>query len=243
MKRALTLGFSPYNAPSFHLIRPFDALFSEKINLEKATDEELSKCDAVLLWGGADISPSMYGEHPFLFSGPATPTDRDLFEWEILRRAKEKKIPMIGVCRGAQLMCAFAGGKLVQDVNGHNCGYHDIIIEENGKRTLFNVTSSHHQMMFPYDVNHELLGWSKKVLSNKYEPNYKLYCGQMDKGLFPEAEVVYFPQLKGLAMQCHPEWHGVDHPFNNWMLNYIQQTLLKSPSNENAESPETDRSC
>lgn len=220
------MGYSPYNGPSFNPIGPFDELFTGSRNLVYA--ENLDGVDALVLWGGSDISPSLYGEHPYTFSGPLEPSERDMFEWELIRQAVAKGIPIIGICRGGQMLCAAAGGKLVQHVNGHECGHHNIIVNNNGVNTEFSVTSSHHQMMYPYDVEHELLGWMEEPRSNDYEPNYKLYCAEMEKGHHKEAEVVYFPQIKGLAIQCHPEWHTKkDHPFNMWMLKYLRDNVFK----------------
>src|SRR5438067_2150266 len=82
--------------------------------------EATGKDDGLVIWGGADISPSIYGEPV----GPRTgaghePSFRDRTEMAAVDAAIKVGIPLIGVCRGAQLMCAMSGGKLVQDVQGH----------------------------------------------------------------------------------------------------------------------------
>ena len=105
-------------------IGPFSEVFDSGLDLRFANN--LDGIDAIVLWGGADISPVLYDETPFWNSGPREPTDRDLFEWELMRQAKKKGIPIIGVCRGAQIMCAFAGGKLVQHTTQHTNTVHKI---------------------------------------------------------------------------------------------------------------------
>ena len=207
----MKLGFSPYQEPDDG-IGPFSALFNHSVNL--MTVDSLKGIDAVVLWGGEDISPMLYAETPIGASGPLQPTKRDLFEHEICRLAHAEGKPIIGVCRGAQLICAFAGGKLVQDVTGHQ-GNHNIVCYD-GK--VFNVTSAHHQMLYPYDVEHKMLAWSS-------EPRSSRYLGvPMDKQgpLEIEPEVVYFPEVNGYAIQCHPEWHQTLHLFNSWVMNSIK---------------------
>jgi anthranilate/para-aminobenzoate synthase component II len=220
----LSLGYSPFNTPNGNPIQPFQHIFDYGVNLRYASN--LNAVDAILLWGGSDISPMLYDEHPYKLSGPPTPSERDVFEWELMRQAKLRGIPMIGVCRGAQIICAFAGGKLIQHVTGHGTDHMIDTYDD----CAFMVSSSHHQMMYPYDVDHKLLAWSSKSLSNDYEPNHKLYCASMEKQLYPEAEVVHFPDIRGLAIQCHPEWHAQSDEFNKWLMLEIEHNLFSSPS-------------
>lgn len=204
-------------------IGPFRTMFNGGIRL--LYEKDLSNVDAVLLWGGSDISPSLYDEPAFAHSGPSTPTERDLFEWELCRQAVERNIPIIGICRGAQLLCAFAGGKLIQNVQGHH-GDHGITCHTG---EVFNVSSSHHQMLYPYDVPHEMLAWSSKKRSMVYQGVSKEIFKNMNTPSFEEPEVVYFPEINGFGIQCHPEWHHNVHSdaggvaFNKWVFEEINE--------------------
>lgn len=225
--KSMTLGYAEYGPTNG--IGPFRALFNTRVNLRYANN--LNACDAIVLWGGTDISPSLYNEVPYRYSGPAQPSDRDTFEWALIDAAVEKKIPIIGVCRGAQMLCAYAGGKLIQDVSGHSNGNHSISTENSGE---FIITSCHHQMMYPYDVNHKLLAWSKIHRSNVYNPTDTQHSAELDKRLVQEPEVVYFPDINGFAIQCHPEWHtsGSEMAFNSWMLGQIKQLCFTNETEE-----------
>jgi putative glutamine amidotransferase len=67
----------------------------------------------IVFEGGADIQPSLYGEENLYSSCfPA----RDIYEERIYRVGRELGIPMLGICRGHQLMAALAGGALYQDI-------------------------------------------------------------------------------------------------------------------------------
>ena len=73
--------------------------------------------DGLLLSGGADIDPARYGEAP-AGSRDSEP-ERDALEDEAFRAALEAGVPILGVCRGLQAINVFAGGSLVQHLDGH----------------------------------------------------------------------------------------------------------------------------
>lgn len=71
--------------------------------------------DAVLLTGGGDVHPSLYGEptHP---SFSAAEEGRDEYEMELVQRAMEADLPVLAICRGLQVLNVARGGTLVQDI-------------------------------------------------------------------------------------------------------------------------------
>jgi putative glutamine amidotransferase len=78
-------------------------------------DDALDACDGVLLGGGRDIEPSFYGQEPGEHLAPTEPR-RDAFELELVERTLELGTPMLGMCRGIQILNVALGGTLVQDV-------------------------------------------------------------------------------------------------------------------------------
>lgn len=70
-------------------------------------------CDGLLITGGHDISPALYGEAPLECCGTLCP-DRDFMEEYLFSRAMEKDLPVFGICRGIQIMNALLGGSLYQ---------------------------------------------------------------------------------------------------------------------------------
>ena len=88
-----------------------------------ATDapEVLAVLDGLLLAGGADLDPALYGAEAHAQTAGLRP-DRDAGELAALRAADELDLPVLGVCRGMQLMTVAAGGTLHQhlpEVVGH----------------------------------------------------------------------------------------------------------------------------
>jgi len=85
----------------------------------------VDRLDAVVLAGGPDVGPDRYGATPHPRTGEPRP-ERDAAELAVLHRALERGIPVLGVCRGAQVLNVALGGTLVQHVpdavghSGHN---------------------------------------------------------------------------------------------------------------------------
>ena len=156
--------------------------------------------DAIHFEGGSDIHPSLYNvknTHSFVSDGLS---NRDIIERAAINEAIEQKALIIGSCRGAQLACAFAGGKLVQDVTDHANGPHKTITKD-GKTIL--TTSVHHQQMYPWEIEHDLLAWSANPLSDHYLGD------EIDPTkVILEPEACYFPTINALAFQWHPEWYA-----------------------------------
>jgi putative glutamine amidotransferase len=76
----------------------------------------LDFADGVVFSGGEDIHPSFYGEMVLERCG-AIDEKRDLFEVELFRGALERGVPILGVCRGMQLIAVALGGSLYQDLS------------------------------------------------------------------------------------------------------------------------------
>jgi GMP synthase-like glutamine amidotransferase len=216
-----TIAYSPWG--NGNSVYPFDAIFDNAVN---AYEKGFKNVDAFLLWGGTDIHPHYYkADHHRLSGAPALPSERDRWEWNAMKFCKANNIPIIGVCRGAQFMCAFAGGKLIQHVDGHGSGH--MVVTTDGD--LFRVTSSHHQMLDLTGTKHELIAWTPEKISAVYygekseTPAHLLQ--QMQSGVFKEPEIVFFPEFKGLAIQGHPEWDDPDSAFvkktNELVVEYL----------------------
>lgn len=87
------------------------------VNTEEGTAEEyLSHVDGLILTGGQDVDPHRYGEEPRQKIGEVFP-DRDAFDLNLLEKALALKLPILGICRGFQIINVSFGGKLLQDLS------------------------------------------------------------------------------------------------------------------------------
>jgi putative glutamine amidotransferase len=84
--------------------------------LRDAIEPALEAVDAIVLAPGRDIEPHRYGQkpHPLL---AATEPQRDAFELELVERALARELPILGMCRGLQVLNVAFGGTLAQDVS------------------------------------------------------------------------------------------------------------------------------
>ncbi|MDR1019922.1 MAG: gamma-glutamyl-gamma-aminobutyrate hydrolase family protein [Synergistaceae bacterium] len=81
----------------------------------------VSRLSGLLLTGGDDVNATLYGEENFPFNGAFT-EERDLFEMALCRAAVAQKKPVLGICRGIQLLNMSMGGTLFQDITKQNPG-------------------------------------------------------------------------------------------------------------------------
>ncbi|MCU7826466.1 gamma-glutamyl-gamma-aminobutyrate hydrolase family protein [Kitasatospora sp. DSM 101779] len=91
----------------------------------EAAADVVARLDAIVLTGGEDVEPALYGAQPHPCTGPPV-RERDRWERAVLAAGLERDIPVLGVCRGMQLMNVHAGGTLIQHLpdevghHGHN---------------------------------------------------------------------------------------------------------------------------
>jgi putative glutamine amidotransferase len=83
--------------------------------LDDDTATLLEGVDGLLLTGGDDVDPALYGEAPHPTCDVSEP-DRDAFEIDLVRRALAADLPVLAICRGLQVLNVALGGSLVQDI-------------------------------------------------------------------------------------------------------------------------------
>jgi putative glutamine amidotransferase len=195
---------------------PFEHMSFIDDFINTSNPDDLKAGDILVVWGGADIHPSLYNKGRSRYSGADhRPSRRDLIEWALMQQAKELKIPIIGVCRGAQMLCALEGGILAQHVDNHS-GYHDVVTSDN---EIIEVNSIHHQMMVPTNTVHEMVAWTPQPLSGQYHDDIGTI--EMEK----EPEFIYFNAVKGFAVQWHPEMMQQNAEANIYLMKYIRDKL------------------
>lgn len=126
----------------------------------RGVDALIRRIDALVLAGGGDIDPALYGAERHGETGPPQP-DRDRFELALIRAAIDAGLPFLAVCRGVQVLNVARGGTLIQHLpeavghDGHRpavaaMGTHRVQISVNssvGKilGDVADVPTSHHQ--------------------------------------------------------------------------------------------------
>ena len=172
---------------------------------------DLEKNQFLVLWGGEDIGTKLYNEDPITPNQPYEPTIRDVFELALIDKAIELQIPIIGICRGAQLLCVHQGGKLIQHVPGHNKAHKLYLPIEN---KLMHTNSWHHQVMQPTD-DAEILAISSQKTNAGYTKNKQHIIFES----LPE--IVKWPKIKALGIQGHPEFYDAPQELIFYTKNLI----------------------
>lgn len=171
----------------------------ERISVRHAPSGE--PLDALVIGGGNDISPEHYngGINARVKLDP----DRDLLEIEWINKALKNNLPLLGICRGAQLINVVLGGSLYQDIRSLRVHTHNrpgllptkrVRLETDsrlakicGKANL-RVNSLHHQAVHKSGAGLRIVGWDldqiiqavesctdNRILGVQWHPEYLLY--------------------------------------------------------------------
>ncbi|HCL83789.1 MAG TPA: peptidase C26, partial [Chitinophagaceae bacterium] len=86
------------------------------MHFQNAADTE--SCDGILFSGGEDLQPALYGKPEYVeeFGLQEIIPARDEFEYQVIEKALAGEKPVLGICRGLQLINVFLGGTLVPDI-------------------------------------------------------------------------------------------------------------------------------
>lgn len=89
-----------------------------KLSYQLDNLKDLEKCDGVILTGGSDVNPELYQRPGFMtYINPKDVDEkRDEFEWEMIRHTEENQKPLLGICRGLQIVNVYFGGILLPDI-------------------------------------------------------------------------------------------------------------------------------
>jgi gamma-glutamyl-gamma-aminobutyrate hydrolase PuuD len=170
----------------------------------------------LLLWGGTDIGSSYYGQRPHRFANMPE-VNRDRIEFAAVNNYINDGIPVIGVCRGGQLLCVANGGSLWQHSEKHVRSHSIMCNKLDGSfdKTIESVAAGHHQIMNP-SGKYIVLGWAgfETTVYDEYDT---------PKLISDTPEVVWWPDTNCLAVQPHPEWMISNHPFNIWIDDIIKE--------------------
>lgn len=122
MKIGITYtGTEPKHHDYANWVKGKDAIEIIKLSEELNNISEVSSCDGVVLSGGVDIAPEFYGASGNYPHAPEKYNkERDAFEAAVFQETQQQGIPVLGICRGMQLINCIYGGTLQQDIAEKN---------------------------------------------------------------------------------------------------------------------------
>jgi putative glutamine amidotransferase len=166
-------------------------------------DRVLDLLDGLILAGGRDVDPSTYGAEPHATTDPPR-SERDAFEIALARRAMERDLPLLGICRGMQVMNVARGGTLVQDLPEH-------LGHENHRRSLGTFEGNDHPVRLGEDSLAAAAAGAVEhpTLSHHHQGVDRIGAGLEVSGWSDDDEVpeaIEDPRLRfALGVQWHPE--------------------------------------
>ena len=197
---------------------------SEVVVLTKRNIEGFESCDGLVLTGGPDVAPELYGDWPD--ETVHVDSERDGFEYRLIDMALKKGMPVLGICRGLQILNAYFGGTLIIDlekfykrnhrpVSDDEDSYHKVkLVGESElknfiRQTDGTVNSSHHQAA-------DRIGSGLKVTARAEDGTVEALENNESHGI--------------VAVQWHPERINFDSPFSHGVLDLFRSKIENAAS-------------
>lgn len=200
---------------------------SKVIVLLEQNVDELEHCDGLVLTGGVDVAPELYGN--WADETVHVNSERDGSEFKLIDMALKRGIPILGICRGLQILNVYFGGTLIIDLEKFHGRNHTAISDEEDRlhqiklaegSGLMNfikqqdgtVNSSHHQAA-------DRIGNGLKVVARADDGTVEAIESNDSHGI--------------VAVQWHPERISFENPFSKGVLDLFGFYIEREHNLEN----------
>lgn len=215
--REIDLFFSDYaarvaEAGAIPVLLPYEA----------GTEQTIERLDGLLVTGGQDVHPALWGgdvekSAPVdgaRTSGFALDMDRDVYEMTLIRAAIVSRTPVLGICRGHQILNVALGGTLVADLPATQVVHYLTDAAPTDGRP------DHRVAFTPGSLAHAIFGPSRTVNSWHHQAVDRCGSGLVASGRAQDAvvEVIELPDYPVLGVQWHPEWQSTPDPVFAWLV-------------------------
>lgn len=203
---------------------------------EQSIEEQVAALDGLYLTGGSDINPSTYDEEPHPKLG-AVEHGRDEYEIEIIKHAFKKDIPILGICRGSQLLNSLTDGTMYQDLEAQYEG--DGLIQHQQKSDRDYL--QHSVLIEKGSKLHEIIGTDKiRVNSHHHQANKEvdnkdfIISGRAPDGVIEAFEAAGDTFILGL--QFHPEdSYKFDEPSKKILEAFLSEAQIFRDKKRNSD--------
>lgn len=168
---------------------------------EKQISDYVSVCDGIIISGGMDISPILYGENPINECG-AFDLEVDKSHIALIKETMRAEKPLLGICRGMQLINVALGGTLYQDISSQ-------IKNSSGHRFNFLRDDVVHKVNINENSSlFEIIGDKSIYVNSLHHQAVKNLCSDAEKAAISDDGIIeaFTIQSKSVtAVQWHPE--------------------------------------
>jgi putative glutamine amidotransferase len=177
-----------------------------KLSFHDQNAAEVKSCDGILFSGGEDVHPSLYGKPEFVeeYGLKDIIPDRDQFEYEVIKKALEEKKPVLGICRGLQLINVYLGGTLLPDIPS--------LSKSTAHGKISGQDQIHEIRVESLSMLHDITGQEKGQVNSAHHQGVDKPAGNLKISAFSEPSVVEAMEWKNpfnkswlLLVQWHPE--------------------------------------
>lgn len=186
------------------------------IVLPKMVEELLTTVDGVIIPGGQDVSPILYHSEPLLHNG-ANYQPRDEFEFELTKQIYLAHKPLLGICRGIQVVNLALGGSVYQDLPTQFPGPN---LLQHKQKTLGNLPT-HTVKIEQHSLLYQIFGGSAYVNSRHHQAVKDIAAGLHITAQAPDGVIEGLEDEEGLIQLV--QWH----PENLWQKDPLQEKLFK----------------
>lgn len=185
----------------------------------ESPDLLLDRIDGLLLAGGADVDPASYGAMPHPKTGLVWP-ERDRFEIALAMRAIERDIPVLGACRGMQILNVALGGTLQQHLPE--------VIGADRHRHTPGLFGDHEIRLAPGSLAARAVGAERSVVkSHHHQGIARLGEGLVATGWSPDDELIEAIELAGERYVLGVLWHPEEDETNRVIASLVEAAKAK----------------
>ncbi|HEV2415618.1 MAG TPA: gamma-glutamyl-gamma-aminobutyrate hydrolase family protein [Candidatus Dormibacteraeota bacterium] len=203
-------------------VRAVEAAGADAVELPSGT-RSLPDLDGLLLPGGWDVDPAFYGEKKEAKIGPI---DRDLdeTELELFKQARDRELPVLGICRGQQVINVAMGGSLVQHLDEHD-------VRDHGRSHLAHTIEVDPRSELGHAAGEKTI----RVNSFHHQAVRRLAPGLHQTAKGGDGTVEGLESDDGLivAVQCHPEELTADLP---WARKLFERFVARARGRQSNQS-------
>ncbi len=210
---------------------------------EAVIEAYLDQIDALVLTGGGDCHPRWQGEEPTELLGRVC-EERDEFEISLVRQARNRQMPILGICRGMQMMVTAFGGHVAQDISmdagrQREKGVVHVQQEERPIKT-HSVRIKEDSILYDiYKVEEMMVNSFHHQTTDRVPEDFKA-TARAEDGV---VEAIESTELKAMmGVQWHPEWLAEDgRPIFSWFVN--EASLYKQAKSIHSQLVAVDSHC